>query len=146
MLKSIWSGLIGAATLTLAHQALKKVRPDAPQMDVVGMRGLRKVLDAAGMEHMTQDKLFKSALVGDLIANTVYYSQVGSKPGFMTWLKGLSLGLAAGAGAVSLTPKLGLGEEEVQKSMATVMMTVGLYTLGGLAAAATVNMLPGGKD
>jgi hypothetical protein len=138
MLRSLFNGFVGATALTVAHQFLKSRLPDAPRMDVLGMRGLEKVCTALGMETPKGEDLFKNALVGDLVMNSLYYSQVGANPGFATVMKGVSLGLTAGVGSASLPNMLGMGKEATDathKTNRTMALTVGLYLLGGVAAA-----------
>lgn len=135
MLRSLFNGLVGATALTVAHQLLKSKLPDAPRMDVLGMRGLEKVCTALGLETPKGEDLFKNAMIGDLVMNSLYYSQVGSNPGCATVMKGVSLGLTAGVGSASLPAMLGMGKDETQKTDRTMALTVGLYLLGGVAAA-----------
>jgi len=64
------------------------------------------------------------------------------------WLYGALLGLAAGISAVVLPKSLGLPEESSNKTLGTKIMTVGLYLIGGLAAAAVAKMVDkaGGEE
>jgi hypothetical protein len=56
-------------------------------------------------------------------------------------LRGLALGIAAGIGAVALTPVLGLPRRHRGITLRTQAMTVALYALGGLAAGAMASLL-----
>lgn len=132
--RALVSGFAGACVLTLLHEAQRRVVPDAPRLDLLGMRALRKTLHAADGE-----SLFPAAIGGDLAANTAYYSLVGvsSRP----LLTGGALGVAAGLGAVFLPGPLGLGEDATRQTPRTSALAVTLYTLGGLAAGAAYSVL-----
>ncbi|WP_400192467.1 hypothetical protein [Hymenobacter sp. B81] len=131
--QSLISGLAGAVALTLVHQAARRLTPDAPRMDVLGMRGLRKLLAAADAPQPDQPTLYNATMAGDLLSNGLYYSLVGS--GEDAWWRGAALGIAAGAGGVLLPGPLGLGDGPSNRTPQTSLMTVAWYTLGGLVAA-----------
>lgn len=140
LLRMTISGLAGALALTGAHQVLKRYNPDAPHMDSLGMQGIDKVMRTIGLEPMSERPLFQSALAADLLSNSIYYSQVGAAKGGGAWLRGIVLGLTAGIGAVKLPPKLGLSSAPSSRTHQTELLTVGLYLLGGLAAAAAAQL------
>ena len=71
------SGLAGAAALTLIHESVRRLRPDAPRMDTLGRRAIASGMEAVGMEPPAEDRLQAAALVGDLASNTLYYALVG---------------------------------------------------------------------
>lgn len=141
-LRMIASGVAGAAALTAAHQVVKETVPDAPRMDVLGMRGIEQLCEKMGWKTPNSKVLFGSALVGDLVSNAIYYSPVGSSKGGSALGKGLSLGLMAGLGAVKVPELIGLGKDASAKNPRQMLMTVGLYVLGGLAAAAAATLIP----
>ena len=128
------SGLVGACTLTLVHEAARRLLPNAPRLDILGMRALSHSLPEEKQPDPTQ--LHTYALVGDLIANTLYYSLVGMGNRKSSRSRGTLLGGAMGVGAVVLPPLLGLGRHPSARTPATQAMTVGWYVIGGLAAAA----------
>jgi hypothetical protein len=135
VMKAMAGGLAGACVLTLVHETLRQVVPNAPRMDVLGMRSISKIMEKVGEEPpKDEEQLHTWSLVGDVISNSLYYSLVGSGKG--AWWRGALLGSAAGAGAVLLPGPLGLGEEPSNKTTKTQAMTVGYYLLGGLVAAA----------
>jgi hypothetical protein len=136
------SGVAGAAALTAVHQAVKENVPDAPRMDVLGMRSIEKICEKFGIEAPQGSALFSSALVGDIISNSIYYSPVGMSKGTAAFGKGISLGLMAGLGALKLPQMMGLGSEPATKTPRTMALTVGMYVVGGLAAAAIASILP----
>ena len=137
--RAVVSGAAGAAVLTLLHQAARRVLPDAPRMDVMGMRALARI-GPSTWQH-DRDRLYRLALVGDLVSNSAYYSGVAGSTPSETWWRGLFLGAAAGAGALTLPQQIGLGEPPHSNSRRNQVMTVAWYVCGGLAAAAVANAL-----
>ncbi|WP_345222681.1 hypothetical protein [Hymenobacter koreensis] len=133
VIQALVSGFAGAIALTLVHQAARKLTPNAPRMDILGMRGLRKILDAADAPQPDRQTLYNATMAGDLFSNGLYYSLVGS--GEDAWVRGAALGIAAGVGGVVLPGPLGLGDGPSNRTPQTQLMTVAWYTLGGLVAA-----------
>jgi hypothetical protein len=133
-LSGIVSGVAGAAALTAVHEAARKNLPDAPRMDVLGMRALGQSFRAAGQTPPSRERLHELALAGDIVANSAYYSLVALGPPEGAVARGALLGLAAGLGAVFLPGPLGLGSAPSNRTTQTQAMTVGWYLLGGLAA------------
>ncbi|MCB2378784.1 hypothetical protein LGH70_14380 [Hymenobacter sp. BT635] len=131
--QALGSGLAGALVLTAIHETARRLLPDAPRMDVLGMRGLRKLLGKAHAPQPAPDTLFNLTMAGDILSNGLYYSLVGR--GKEAWRRGTLLGLAAGVGGVVLPGPLGLGEAPSNRTRQTQLMTVAWYLLGGLAAA-----------
>lgn len=138
MLKALASGVVGALTLTAIHESARKALPHAPRMDVIGTRALSRPLRAAGRTPPHWNRLHRYALGGDVVSNSLFYSFVGYGPDRFAVHRGLVLGLAAGIGAVLLPPVFGLGRQPHRKSPLTELLTVAWYTLGGLAAGATM--------
>lgn len=141
-LRMVASGVAGAAALTAVHQAIKETVPDAPRMDVLGMRSIEGLCEKIGIDPPKGVALYNSALVGDIISNSIYYSAVGTSSGTAAFGKGVSLGLMAGLSALKLPQMLGLGSEPSTKTPRTMALTVGMYVAGGLAAAAVACLLP----
>ena len=139
--KSILSGLIGASTLTVLHETARRVIPQAPRMDLLGMRAISKSLRALGEQPPERRRLHRVALIGDLIANSLYYSLVGMGRKENVFRRGAGLGLAAGLGGVMLPEPLGLGGAPSGRTPATKVMTVGWYLAGALAAATAFRLL-----
>jgi hypothetical protein len=133
--KALASGLAGAAALTGVHESARKNVPNAPRMDVLGMRALEKIADAMGVSPPSEKRLHELALVGDVAANALYYSLIALGRRDRNWVRGAALGLAAGVGAVALPGILGLGTKPSRRTYSTAAMTVGWYLIGGLAAA-----------
>jgi hypothetical protein len=134
-LRALSSGLAGACALTLIHQAARRITDKAPRADVLGMRALAKTIRTTGRQSPPDDQLYPWTLAGDLVANSLYYSLVGTDGGTGAWLRGTALGLGAGVGALALPGPMGLGSRPTNRTVATQVMTVAWYLLGGLAAA-----------
>ena len=139
-------GVAGAAAVTLIHESLKRIVPQAPRMDLLGMNAISKGLNAIGINTPTDTKLFALALTGDLLSNAVYYSIAGMGNEKNIWLRSSMLGLAAGIGAVTLPGPLGLKEHHSSKTTATKLMTVGLYVAGALVTTAVIKLLASKKQ
>ena len=140
LLPSLAAGFAGAVALTALHETVRRLRPDdAPRMDILGMRGLRKLLHKADAPQPDNDTLFDITMAGDVLSNGLYYTLVGS--GRHSVQRGLLLGLAAGMGGVVLPGPLGLGEAPSGRTSQTKLMTVAWYTAGGLVAGAVAQAL-----
>lgn len=139
-LRATISGLAGAVALTASHELLRRFVPDAPRLEVLGMEGIEKIFAKLGMTAPDGKKLFGSALVGDIVANSLFYSQVGTRGG-TPLLRGVTLGVTAGLGAVNLPGKMGMSEDATKHTPQTALMTVALYTVGGIAAAIVASMM-----
>jgi hypothetical protein len=132
-------GLAGASTVTLLHEALKYTVPSvAPRMDLLGMEAMTKIRQRVHLPVPSEDKLYKQTFIGDLIANTLYYSLAG---GSAADLKGTALGVAAGIGAVQLPEQLHLTPAHSNRTKATEYLSMGIYIAGGLVTAATIELL-----
>ena len=132
---AIVSGAAGAATLTLTHEIVRQLVPGAPRLDKLGMQSLAAMLRFAGVTPPRGDRLRGVTLAGDLLANTLYFAPVASAR-HVSLLRGVMVGVAAGLGAVFLTPALGLAKRHRGVTVGGKLLTVGLYALGGLATAA----------
>ncbi len=140
LLPSLAAGFAGAIALTALHETARRLRPaDAPRMDVLGMRGLRKLLGKADAPQPNPDTLFNLTMAGDILSNGLYYTLVGS--GRHSVHRGLALGALAGVGGVLLPGPLGLGEAPTNRTPQTQAMTVAWYTAGGLVAGAVARAL-----
>ena len=126
----------GALALTAVHQLARRRVPNAPRMDVVGMRAIARGLRGMGIRPPADDRLYRATLAGDLVSNTLYYAAAGFA-GRDAVQAGTALGLGAGVGALALPPVLGLGLPPHVQSWANRIMTIAWYTLGGLVAGAT---------
>lgn len=139
--RALAGGAVGASVLTLLHESVRRVRTDAPRMDVLGMRVLSDAMKATGVKPPRKDRLHTITLIGDLLGNGLYFSLVGANRNNRPWLRGTVLGLAAGIGGVVLPPLLNLGSRPSGRTAQTKIMTVAWYLAGGLAAAAASQLL-----
>jgi len=108
-------------------------------MDVLGERGLRKILNLADLPQPAEGVAYTATMLGDILSNGLYYSLVGS--GKHSLQRGLLLGTAAGVGGVLLPGPMGLGEAPSNRTPQTQAMTVAWYTVGGLVAGAVAQRL-----
>jgi hypothetical protein len=141
IITALTSGLVGASALTLIHETVRRVLPQAPRVDILGMRAIAQGARQVGQDPPSNDRLFRWALLGDLFGNTVYYSLIGLGNPQDAPRRGLLLGLGAGIGAVVLPPLLGLGTDTQARTPLTQILTVAWYLIGGLTAAATARRL-----
>jgi hypothetical protein len=139
------AGACGAAALTVVHQLARRVSDTAPRMDVLGERAIARTIEAAGGQVPPPPVLNRWALAGDLIANSAFYSLVACGRHAHMWQRGVAMGLAAGAGALVLPQRLGLGEAPKSDHFRNQVMTVAWYLIGGLAAAGTGRALKAAK-
>lgn len=134
-------GLAGATAVTLLHESIRRVAPEAPRMDRLGMQAIEKGLKKAGKKVPKEDALFTVTLLGDLVSNALFYSAAGIGKEENIWVRSASLGLAAGLGAVLLPKPLGLNNRYSNRTVRTQLMTVGLYVTGALVATAVIKLL-----
>lgn len=142
LIHALGAGLAASASLSLIHELTRRVVPEAPRMDEVGMRAIARTLRKVDQPVPPRKKLFEITLIADLISNALYYSLVGvGKDSQQVWLRGGILGLLAGVGAAVLPSSMGLGDEPVGRTPLTRIMTVLYYTYAGFAAAAVYRLL-----
>lgn len=137
---ALGGGLAGACTVTLLNESVKKLVPQAPRLDLLGMNAISKGLHSAGLKSPGGQTLFALALTGDLLANSIYYAAAGIGREQNIWWRSAALGLAAGVGAVALPGPLGLEEKHSNRTLATKLMTIGLYVAGSVVATAVIKM------
>jgi len=140
-IRSTLGGLAGACTLTLLNESVKKLDKDAPRMDLLGMNAVARLMKGNNILTQTAGKLFPIALAGDLVSNSLYYSMADTGDKQKTLVRGALLGLGAGLGAVVLPKTLGLNDDATTRTLKTKVLTVAWYVIGGLAAAAAINLL-----
>lgn len=134
-------GLAGATAVTLIHESMRQIVPQAPRMDRLGMQAISKGLRKAGKNVPKQNALFTAALAGDLLSNAIYYSMAGIGSEKNIWWRSSFLGLAAGVGAVLLPEPMGLSKKYSNKNFSTQLMTIGLYVAGSLVTTAVIKLL-----
>jgi hypothetical protein len=139
--KALGAGLTGAVVLTAAHEALRRLRSDAPRMDVVGKRALKRVWRRFGARPPRGHSLYASTLAAELLTNTAYYAAVLLGRPNRPWIRQSAAGLLAGVSALALPPVIGLGFAPRSYRRTNRYLTIGLYLLGGLTAAAAYRQL-----
>jgi hypothetical protein len=132
-MNAISGGAIGAVTTNVLHEITRRMTVEAPRVDLLGMQALAKII-ATRSAPPTGSTLYVATFAGDLAANTVYFATIGLLPRRYAPLNGLLLGALAGIGAVVLPKPLKLAEVTTARTNTTKLLTVALYTAGGLAA------------
>jgi hypothetical protein len=138
---ALGGGLLGACAITLIHESVKKIVPQAPRMDLLGMEAIARAFTDSGKVPPAPKKLYRMALAGDLMSNALYYSIAGIGTSQYVWARGAALGIAAGLGALLVPQRMGLLATPSHRSKASQSMTFGLYLAGGLLAAAAMHWL-----
>jgi hypothetical protein len=141
VLAGLAGGLAGTVTVASIHEALRRITPDAPRMDILDIELIRKGLNSMNKEVPGEDELQRWAVGGELFLDTACYSLAGMGGKKGVWLRGGLLGLVAGVTAVVLPKPLGLPKEPSNKTLGTQLMTIGLYLMGGLVAAAITQLV-----
>lgn len=139
-------GLAGTLTVASLHEAFRRVTPDAPSMDLLDIALIRKGLQSINKEVPAEDELQRWAVSGELFCDTAYFGLAGMGGKKGVWLRGTLLGLLAGVSAVVLPKPLGLPEEPSNKTVVTQLMTIGLYLMGGFAAAAITQLVENAQN
>ena len=129
---STLAGVAGAVSTNLLHEITRHLTPVAPRVDLVGMRAVSRISTALALP--SPDHLRAVTFAGDLVANSLYYGLVGVAERDRAVVTGAALGAAAGVGAVLLPPPMGLGDEEVNRTPATQVLTIALYLAGGIVS------------
>jgi hypothetical protein len=137
--KAVLSGAVAAVALTATHEIIRRRVPNAPRLDVLGMRALSRSAQAMGAD--PPEQLRAAAMAGDILANTAYYSLAGSAGPERAIPIGASLGAIAGVGVLALPGPMGLGSEETNRTPATQAMAAGLYFGAGLVAGCVYRLL-----
>jgi hypothetical protein len=145
-ISSALGGLAGACALTVMNEGAKKLDKDAPRLDLLGMNAVAKIMKGTGLKQLSQGNSMPVALTGDLISNSLYFGMAGTgETKKQTLVRGALLGLGAGLGAVTLAKPLGLNEQTVAATPKTKVLTVAWYVIGGIVAAAVINLLDNEK-
>jgi hypothetical protein len=133
--RSLASGAVGAVALTALHELGRRNVANAPRMDLMGMRALRRMAPRLNEPHMPSARLHAIALAGDLVCNSLYYAAVPARTPALTWTRAAVLGLAAGFGALILPEPMGLGPPPHSDRRSNQAMTVAWYVAGAAATA-----------
>ena len=140
LLYAVGAGLAGALVLTATHQILQKIYEDAPRMDLMGEEAVTKITDKTGT-HIPQKNLYGITMAGDIAANTLYYALAAIGKSKKTTLQGTMLGLAAGIGGVFLPKHMRLTNAYSDRTPATRLLTMAIYTLGGFVTGKIADVL-----
>lgn len=138
---TVAGGLAGTLTVASLHEALRRITPNAPRMDILDMELIKKGLKSINKKLPSSGKLQRWAVSGELVGDTAYYGLAGVGGRNGVWIRGALLGLIAGVSAVVLPKPLGLPSSPSNKTVGTQLMTVGLYLVGGLVAAAVTQLV-----
>ncbi|WP_243749141.1 hypothetical protein [Mucilaginibacter agri] len=138
---NIIAGLAGAVALNIIHQTIKCFDDDAPRVDLVGEEVLTESMLSLGLMPLTGNALFAATFAGDIFSNTLYYSTIGFAKNKFILLTGTLVGLTAGIGALELPGPMGLSDAPVNRTEKTKLLTVALYTIGGLVSAISLKVL-----
>lgn len=139
---SVIGGLAGAGALTLVNETVKRVDKDAPRLDLLGMNAAAKIMKGSTLKTSAfAQNLFPAALAGDLVSNTLYFAMAQGETKSKTLMRGAMLGLGAGIAAVALAKPLGIDAQPKAQPVKTNGMTIAYYLLGGLVAAAMINLI-----
>lgn len=146
-LSSALGGLAGACALTALNEGAKRINKNAPRLDLLGMNAVARLVKGGGFgSTITKGKIMPASLAGDLLSNSLYFGMAGAGDKKQTLLRGALLGLGAGLGAITLAKPLGLDERVVSATTTTKALTVAWYVVGGLVAAAVINLLEGRRN
>lgn len=140
-LRALFSGLAGAAALTLAHEVSRMLFARSPRLDLDGEQLVERGLKAVGLTPPSGSALYGVALAGDLATYTTYYGLASLGGPARKWVRGLLLGLGAGIDAMVALPMLGLGRPARARTLPAQALTLGCYALGGVVAGLTADAL-----
>ena len=136
--RSITSGIAGALMLNGIYEVARRVIEFAPRLDILAMRGPRRIVPK---EDLDARRLRRLTLVGDLVANSMFYSVAAGPTTGATWTRAALLGTAGGVGALVLPERMGLGKSPHSERRVNQFMTVAWYLVAGVAAAAVATAL-----
>lgn len=139
--RNLLAGLGGAIALNLLHETLKKMGGDIPRIDKLGEEALQKGLGQVGAHIDDKDNLYIATLGADVLSNAMYFSLIGAGNPKHIWPKAITMGLAAGTGAIALAEPLGLNAAPVAKNMTTKTLTSGYYLFGALVTGCILKIM-----
>lgn len=142
--KAIEGGLAGASTLSLLQEALHKIDGSAPRPFLHQSGILKKLKKQKHKNKPIGSKLFIQ-LASELMGNAAYFGLTGVGKKKNAVLRGGLLGAAAGLGAAFFQhegKKDFISKEDQPREQAEELkrklLTVALYTSGGLLAGAAI--------
>lgn len=135
---AIEGGITGATTLGLLQEALHKIDPKAPRAKLLNSPGIiKRIRKQSKKKGGVSNKLYIN-LASELLSNAAYFglTALGKKKNAI--LRGGVLGAAAGLGSAFLNSDK---TEDKQKSIKDKLLTVTLYTAGGMLAGAAIKKI-----
>jgi hypothetical protein len=139
--KALISGLIGTGTAALLHRGAREVYPEAPRVDILGIRIWSKMLRKADIERPSKRGLYWITAADAAISGSLFYGMVGLGSRRGSLARGAMLGTISGAAGIALPSVMNVPSEPVTHTRDTQIMTIALGLIGGLAAAAAYNIL-----
>jgi len=133
-------GLAGALSVTILHELTRKYYAGAPRLDKLGEQAAEKIIEATGNKAPNEKELYGPAMAGDLVANALYYGFAAANTKNPVRTAGI-LGVSAGLGAINLPGTLGLNEKHASGTTERKLITLALYTIGGLVTGAVIKMM-----
>jgi hypothetical protein len=140
ILDGIIGGLAGAISVTLLHELIRTFYAGAPRLDQLGEQATAKLIKSTGQHPPDEEKLYAPALGADVAANTLYYGIAAANAKHPVRTATL-MGLTAGLGAISLPSKLGLNNDYSAGTPERKLITLALYTIGGIIAGTVVKTM-----
>lgn len=142
--KAIEGGVTGAATLGLLQEALHKIDTKTPR-PFLHRSGIIKQLKKSSGKPRKQNKLYIK-LAGELLANAAFFGMAGLGKRKNAMLTGGLLGAAAGLGLAFLNndeegEQANGARTDTDADMKKKILTIALYTAGGLLAGAAIKRL-----
>lgn len=137
-LSSAVGGLAGAAALSLIDQGMHNIDKQAPALDLLSRNAVARI---AKPRLPVLKSGFPLALGGALVSNSLYFAMAKGNTTSQTLLRGALLGLGAGVGAVVIPQRLATSNSAPVNPPMKKILTVAWYVIGGLVAAATINLL-----
>jgi hypothetical protein len=130
--RALAAGAAGVAVVTGLNEVGGRVWDRAPRIERLGQRAVGAVARRAGLSLDDRER-FWAALAGAILTDGAYFALAGL-PSRRNRGTGLLLGALAGAGALLLPGRLGLGERPTRRTPETAWATLGWYLAAGLAA------------
>lgn len=140
-ISSIAGGFAGACVVTLLNQVIKKYDKGAPRIDLLGQEVAAEAHHALDSNLPSQQTLYKQALAGDLLSNTIYFSIAGANdkhPEVQGGMQGVLAGLSAvyAPGLSNALNAKHTGETDKKK-----ILTTAYYFIGGIVAAKVMKLV-----
>jgi len=141
---AIEGGITGATTLSLLQEALHKIDTKSPRPFFHKSGVVKQLKKSSGKPHK-QHKLY-IALAGELLASIGYFGMAGLGKKKNAVLTGGLLGAAAGLGIAFFNEdddakRVNGAEIDAEDELQKKIITVALYTAGGLLAGTAIKRL-----